>query len=95
MQACFTNKEFFLDFFFFGGGGGGGGLLKISSYTIIGVHPDIKIKSFLKKYFGHTLQYPYKLNIVLLFVFCNVVRDCNYDEIKLNLNFMEAIMPVL
>ena len=77
-------KNSFLIFWFWGGGGG---LFKISSYSIVAVHPDIKIEFFLKKYFGHTLQYPCKLNIVLfVFLFCNVVNDLMYDEIKLNLN---------
>ena len=49
-------KKICLDIFSLGGGGG----FKISSYTIIGVHPDIKI-DFLKEIFGHTLQHPCKL----------------------------------
>ena len=60
-------KNSFLIFLFWGG------LFKISSYTVVGVHPDINIDFLLKKYFGHTLQYPCKLNIVLFvffFSFC-------------------------
>ena len=45
MRVCFP-KNYFLIFFFLGGGGGG---FKISSYTIVGVHPDIKTEFFLKR----------------------------------------------
>ena len=44
MGACFQKNSFLIFFFFFGGGG-----FKISSYTIVGVHPDIKIQFFLKR----------------------------------------------
>ena len=62
-------KNSFLIFLFWGG------LFKISSYAIVGIHPDIKIEFFLKKYFGHTLQYPCKLNIVLFFFFSVMLQE--------------------
>ena len=70
--------------FFLGGGGGG---FKITSYTIVGVHPDIKIEFFDRHYLIISYNIPVNSNIVLLFflLLCNVVRDQIYDETKLNL----------
>ena len=42
--SMLPKKNFFLDIFPLGEGG-----FKISSYTIVGVHPDIKIEFFAKR----------------------------------------------